>query len=112
MMNKILENIVTELNPMHDFDNIKFHNHVNTDSLVEKAKAQLKNLSFFLTLVKPLARGGVIGGTVGAIGNYIAGNSPGEGFAYGAVIGAYLDFQQYMFRGLYYYVKEQFNPSD
>ena len=111
-MNRILENIVTELNWAHDFDNIRFYNHVNTDSLAEKAKAQLKNSAFFLTLVKPLARGGVIGGTIGTIGSLISGNSPGEGFVYGAVIGGYLDAQQYIFRGLYYYFKEQFNPSD
>ena len=111
-MNRVLEEIMTELNPLHDFDNIRFHNHVNTDSLAGKAKAQLKNLSFLLTSVKPFARGGVVGGIVGAFGNYIAGNSPGDGFVNGAFIGASLDFEQYMLRGLYYYAKKQFNPFD
>ena len=111
-MNKILENIVIELDPRHDFDNIRFFNHVKTDSLAEKAIAQLKNSIFFLTLVKPLVRSGVVGGSLGALGNYIAGNSPVEGFEYGAVIGGYLDAKIYMIRGIYYYFKEQKNPSD
>jgi len=59
-------------------------------------------------LVKPLARGGVIGGTIGTIGGWISGNSPCEGFICGSIIGGYLDFQQYMIRGLCNYFREQF----
>ena len=110
-MGKLLETIVIEINPLHDFDDIRFYNHMNTTSLAKKAKAQLKNLYFFLTLAKPLVRGCVIGGTIGTIGSLTSGNSPGEGVAHGVVIGGYLDFWQYMARGLYHYAREQFYSS-
>ncbi len=106
-MNKPLESVVTELNPVHDFYNIKFYKSANTNSLAEGAKVLTKNLSFFATLVKPLARGGVIGGTIGMIGSSISGNSLCEGFICGSLIGGCLDFQQYMIRGTYHYFRAQ-----
>jgi len=61
-MNKVLEKIANEINPLHDFDNIKFYNHIDKTSLSEKAKSQWKNLFFFTTLIKPLTRGTIMGG--------------------------------------------------
>lgn len=105
-MNKHLGSILTELNPLHDFDNITFEK-VNQSSLDESITAQLKNLSVYLTIAKPLVRGALIGGTIGTMGSIILGDSPKEGFAYGAVVGGILDFKQYMWQGIYFYVKKQ-----
>jgi len=51
------------------------------------------------------------GWAIGTIGNYLAGNSSSEGFREGAFLGIYIDFQQYMIRGLYLYLKEQFKNN-
>jgi hypothetical protein len=105
-----LEDIAREFNPIHDFDNVRFHNHINTDSLAEKARAQLHNLTFFPTLVKPLARGSIIGGIAGVAGAYLSDNTLYSGFMVGVNIVAYLDVQQYLMRGFYHYLKAQINP--
>ena len=63
-MNKMLEELVREFNPLHDFDNIRFYNHYETTLLADKVQAQAKNAAFFLTLVKPLGRGAVVFGAL------------------------------------------------
>jgi hypothetical protein len=106
-MSKSLEKISRELNPIHDFDNIRFYNHVNVTSPQEKLRAQIKNLRFFLTLIKPIARGGIIGGMLGAAVNYFRGDSLLNGLDTGAWLGLTIDYSQYALRGLFRYIKAQ-----
>ena len=84
-MNKHLENIVNELNPLKDFNNSQFCN---------------KNYFPFLTIPKPFARGSIIGSTIGTLIGLYAGNSVQEGFNEGMLIGAYLDISQYLVRSI------------
>ena len=106
-MNKLLTEIVRELNPVHDFDNIKFYDSRKIDSLDKMLRAQARNILFFVKSVKPLARGYAIGGVLGFISTSITDYSMSDGFSHGAALGAYLDLQQYIYRGLSHYVKEQ-----
>lgn len=109
-MNKILENIINELNPVHDFDNIKFYNHKHVQKVKKSAKRIGMNLYFFGTLVKPVTRGGIVGGSLGVLVSTILGDSPKYGFFIGSIAGAYLDFQQYTLRGLYHYIQKETDP--
>lgn len=102
-----LQDAVKEPVWWHDFDNIKFERHVGIADLKEGGRKQLKNFYFFITLPKPILRGGIIGGGIGALVSYFSGDSPSEGAKAGAAFGAYMDFQVYMFRGLFRYVKAQ-----
>ncbi|MBP7708705.1 hypothetical protein KA107_03390 [Candidatus Pacearchaeota archaeon] len=106
--NSTLDALAKEFNPLRDFENIQFYKHVGDRSLEEKMHAQLKNLSFFLTLVKPITRGSIIGATVGAIASLADSSSMGENVYNATVLFALLDCKQYMLRGMYHYLKKQF----
>ncbi|GEM_PF-4305567 len=110
-MKRILETIVTELNPAHDFDKVGFDSGRNATSSDELVRAQMKNFLFFLGLPKSIVRGGIIIGTAVALGGLVFGYSPIAGFAYGAATGAGLDATLYLTKGVYHYAREQFFPS-
>lgn len=111
-MGRRLDTIVRELNPAHDLEGFTFQSFLDAENSDEIMEAFRKNLAFIPYIVKPFARGSVIGGTMGAIGGYCTGHDPGQGFATAGLIGAFLDCSQYGLRGLYLYTKEQINPSE
>lgn len=106
-MNKLLEDLITGMNPLHDFDKIKFYNLSDTKTLIETWEVTKKNYTFLLTLPKPIIRGSVVGGIVGILGSYIVGDSIKESYFFGTVIGMTIDFKQYTLRGIYHYFKAQ-----
>ena len=111
-MNKMLQTLVNELNPLRDFNDIKFYNHLDIDSLEEKWEAQKKNLSFFPELAKPIVRGGFVGGVIGLMSGLMLNYSLGDTIYSGAVVGALFDFQQFGIRGVCHYLKVQFPSSN
>lgn len=109
-MNSKLEALLEQLNPLNDFDHIRFYN-VKTHSN-EKLKTFGKNLSFFPTVIKPFIRGHLVGAAVGTLASIAAGKDLEIGAIYGALITGQIDIHQYLIRGAYYYMKEQFFPQD
>lgn len=96
-MKKLLENIIKELNPKHDFDFMKLWNN------------PFNNLTQFiiLNLIKPFGRGALIGSSLGVLGSFVFNYNLDFGFKDGAYYGAVIDSQQYYFRGAYHYLKKR-----
>lgn len=111
-MSKILETIVHEFDYRHDFDDIKIYRNIGRESLDETREYTLKNMRSFLTLVKPIGRGLVVGGVVGLIYSLFSDVQFGECLESGAVLGLYLDFNIYAYRYLFRYIKKQFDFND
>ena len=106
-----LQDAVNESVWWHDFDNIKFQSHIGINDLKELARIQLRNAYFFITLPKPILRGGIIGGGIGALVSYFSGDYPSQGAKAGAAFGAYIDSQVYLLRGLFWYFKSQISTD-
>ncbi len=107
-MNKLLEEVLRELNPIHDLDNVRFYSTKNIEllSVAEVVELKLRNLAYIPRAVKPFARGALIGGALDAIAYYVQGESPAWGFTAGALIGGHLDATQYMLRANYKFLKQ------
>lgn len=108
-MNRTLENLIRELNFMHDFDNIRFYRVPEELANWNQEKAQEyfqtnidNNLKLLLNSIKHFARGGVIGSAVGFLIGIIVG-SPKDYFKYGLIFGVAIDCSQYMFRAIYHH---------
>ena len=111
-----LTNIVNELNPLKDMEPINFNQEhrfrLDADP-VEAVKQEVKNMAYFLSgLVKPIGRGMLVGGSIGAFMSYASGGSISEGWTRGAPIGFSFDIAQYNSRLMYNYFKSYFKAKN
>ena|SRR3989338_5908152 len=108
-MNKALDFIVREFNPKYDFEKIRFFNHIKYDHnhLKELWNAQLKNLANFLAYVKPLARGALVGSSIGLAASLFSDEPAVECARVGAAFGMALDYFVYGARFLKHYLGAQ-----
>ena len=104
-MVRILERIVKELNPAHDYDEIGFHN-MSTGNPELDTEGFIKNLPYLITLAKPFVRGGSIGAGLGLLISKITGASAGESMFWGGFIGAKIDVLWYIVRGVKQYADQ------
>jgi len=97
-MNQKLEYIITELNPINDFRNVKFY------ELLPK-----KTLNSLFNITKSYFRGAILGSIIGCTYHYIFGDNISEEIIKGAIAGFFLDGAQYHARWTYHFIKEQFS---
>jgi hypothetical protein len=97
-MNKKLENIIYELNPVNDFKRFEFDNFFNKPP-IEGIYTYFKNHEFLLHIYKPLIRGFLAGACAGMAYHYLEDKSVVEGISYGWA-GLYFDSSIYNIRGI------------
>jgi len=97
-LNKQLETILNELNPVHDLDNVNL-NMPRNDSHRDNVKQHKKQMLFFVANhVKHLARGALYGGVLGGLLDMADPSSSGANFSMGVHLGACVDVLQYIIR--------------
>jgi hypothetical protein len=93
----MLETLLREFNPMHDFDSIRYENPLNERTDTERLRVACMNALYVIGIVKPLIRGAVVGGTLGLV----LGREP-DYMGVAAVAGSSIDFFQYAIRNCYH----------
>jgi hypothetical protein len=111
-MNKGLERIVYELNPLNDMKNIHLENGYKSLDIWENTKAELRNASKFFLAIKPVARGAMIGGIIGSAISYINATPLIEGLAQGSQAGAFIDYAQFAWRMTFKYYDARYTDVD
>ncbi len=104
-MSKLLEQLINEFNPRHDFDYFNFVRYQDSSPPQETISDIFHNLSFALYIPKHITRGAIIGGAAGAVVALISKTNIREGIFLGATAGGVLDIGQYLLRVLYNCIK-------
>ena len=108
-MNQKLEYIITELNPINDFRNVKFYELLPKKTINERIAARDETLNSLFNITKSYFRGAILGSIIGCTYHYIFGDNISEEIIKGAIAGFFLDGAQYHARWTYHFIKEQFS---
>jgi hypothetical protein len=100
---ELTEILKREFNPKHDFDYIQFDCFDPIKSNRKDWSNFAKNIIYFFSVltVKTPVRGCLTGSIIGGLASAVSGADISTGAGYGASVGFFLDFHQFLYRGVY-----------